>query len=662
MPSFSLLFLVLTSVPPAKEAVPMPPPPPGMRVLSAQDTQLRLGAAPAQAQEPGTEVPVQSADEVLEDLRNEATDAADGEEPTEESTELEEMRALEGATLDPGARPNAEVLQSLRRLGLANPLRQRMLDALEEPTFREDEELGELPLITDLSNFDVARVQPKYDIPVEMQPLVAQYIQFFQGPGRKWFRKWVSRSTRYLPVMQPILEAQGLPRDTVYLAMIESGFSPTAYSWAHASGPWQFISSTGRQYGLHQDFWVDERRDPIKATYAAARYLKDLHKELGHWYLAWAGYNTGSGRVRRLVERHGTDDFWVISAEKGLATETKHYVPKLIAAALIAKHPAAFGFSEDEFVYEQALTFDEVKITDATDLDVIARAAGVSVTDIQELNPELRRWCTPPASAKNPYVLRLPQGSAPRFAENFARIAPKERFTFRVHKVKRGDTLSQIALTYGTAPEAILQMNQLKSVKTLRLGAELVVPVPAGRTAKADADSALARKVAQARRSGVTVLRPEDEVPAGTPRGPVATGPIKTETLNGRKRITYGVQSGDSLWAIAQRFQVAVEDMRKWNNLSVRASKKALKVGSVLYVWPDSAPKQVVERAGTVIAQRAPAANAGRPGTVHELAAGESIWSVAQRYGVTVEDLKRWNNIKDTTRLPTGLRLVVKAP
>ncbi|KFA93592.1 LysM peptidoglycan-binding domain-containing protein [Archangium violaceum] len=664
MQSFSLIFLVLTSVPPAKEAVPMPPPPPGMRMLNAQDKQSRVGAAITRAQEPGAEVPVQSAEEVLEDLRNEGTEAADGDdEPTEESTELEEMRALEGATLDPGARPNAEVLQSLRRLGLANPLRHRMLDALEEPTFREDEELDELPLITDLSNFDVSVVQPKYDIPVEMQPLVAQYIQFFQGPGRKWFRKWVSRSTRYLPVMQPILEAQGLPRDTVYLAMIESGFSPTAYSWAHASGPWQFISSTGRQYGLHQDFWVDERRDPIKATYAAARYLKDLYKELGHWYLAWAGYNTGSGRVRRLVERHGTDDFWVISAEKGLATETKHYVPKLIAAALIAKHPAAFGFSEDEFVYEQALSFDEVKLTDATDLDVIARSAGVSVVDIQELNPELRRWCTPPASVKNPYVLRLPHGTAPRFAENFPRIAPKDRLTFRIHKVKRGDTLSQIALTYGTAAEAILQMNQLKSVKTLRLNAELVIPVPARRGGgKTDGDSALARKVAQARRSGVTVLRPEDEVPAGTPRGPVATGPIKTETINGRKRITYGVQSGDSLWAIAQRFQVNVDDVRKWNNLSVRASKRALKVGSVLYVWPDSAPKQVVERAGTVIAQRAPAANAGRPGTVHELAAGESIWSVAQRYGVTVEDIKRWNNIKDTTRLPTGLRLVVKAP
>jgi membrane-bound lytic murein transglycosylase D len=160
----------------------------------------------------------------------------------------------------------------------------------------------------------------------------------------------------------------------------------------------------------------------------------------------------------------------------------------------------------------------------------------------------------------------------------------------------------------------------------------------------------------------VTVLRPEDEVPAGTPRGPVATGPIKTETINGRKRVTYGVQTGDSLWAIAQRFQVDADELRKWNNLSARASKKALKVGSLLYVFPDNAPKQVEERAGTVIAQRAPASNAGRPSATHQLAAGESLWSIAQRYGVSVDDIKRWNNIKDTTRLPIGLRLTVKAP
>ncbi len=593
-----------------------------------------------------------------------AEDASEEDEATRdavesESAELEELRALEGAALDPASRSTAEVMQSLRRLGLANPLRMRMLDALDEHTFREDEELPEIPLITDLASFDVTLIQDRFDIPVEMQPLVAQYVQFFQGPGRRWFRKWMSRAARYVPVMHPILEEYGLPKDTVYLAMIESGFSAHAYSWAHAAGPWQFISSTGKQYGLKQDFWVDERRDPIKATHAAASYLRDLKRELGHWYLAWAGYNTGSGRVRRMVERHGTTDFWLLSEERGLAKETKHYVPKLIAAALVAKHPAAFGFNEKEFDPEPVLDFDEVQLTDAADLDVVARAAGVPVKSVQDLNPELKRWCTPPATPKKPYTLRLPKGTAAQFAESYKRISPAERLTFRIHKVKRGDTLSQIAESYGSASEAILQMNQLKSARTLRVGAELVIPIPAGKSA----GGALATKVAQARRSGV-VVRPEDEVPAGAPKGPVAAGPVKKETINGRTRVTYGVTSGDSLWVIANKFNVSVDSLKQWNNLKRR--NPTLQVGSTLFIWPDgnTGTASVQERGGTVLAKHSVSAAkpAGKAGKVHALAEGETLWSVAQRYGVSVDDIMRWNKIKDHRTIPTGKVLLLSAP
>ncbi len=636
MPSLCLMLVALASVPSAQEALPMPPPPPGMRMLDAEDKRLLVGSA---AEPEDGSAPEEASEEV-----------------ESESAELEELRALEGATLDPAARPNAEVLQSLRRLGVANPLRLRMLDALEEPTLREDDTPPELPLITDLANLDMGPIQERYDIPVEMQPLVAQYIQFFQGPGRKWFRKWVSRSTRYMPVMQPILEAKGLPRDTIYLAMIESGFSAHAYSWAHAAGPWQFISSTGKEYGLRQDFWVDERRDPVKATHAAANYLKQLYKELGHWHLAWAGYNTGGGRVRRMVERHGTTNFWKLIEEKGFAKETQHYVPKLIAVALIAKHPGAFGFREEEFEYEAPLVYDEVKLMDATDLDVIARAAGVSVKEVNELNPELKRWCTPPASEKAPYTLRLPKGTAEKFAQSFKQLSPHERITFRIHKVRRGDTLSQIARAYGTAAEAILDFNRLKSARALRVNAELAIPVPAGKGAA----SVLERKVAQARRGGVTALRPEEEIPAGTPSAPVATGPIKTEVIGGRTRVTYGVQAGDSLWAIANRFNVTVEELRSWNSLPRR--KRGLQVGTLIHVWPGKA-SAVEERAGTVVAAREQPRAAPSPRTaVHTLAAGETLWSVAQRYGVTVEDIKRWNNIKDHHAIPAGKQLTVAAP
>jgi membrane-bound lytic murein transglycosylase D len=631
-----MLVTLAVSASPSKEAPPpMPPPPAGTQALAAEDEKPLLGS-PA-----GEEAEFEEANEEVES----------------ESAELEELKALEGAALDPAAKPNAAVLQSLRRLGLANPLRMRMLDAMEEATFREDDAPAELPLITNLESFDVAQIQDRYDIPLDMQPLVAQYIQFFQGPGRKWFRKWMSRSTRYLPVMQPILEQRGLPLDTVYLAMIESGFSTNAYSWAHAAGPWQFISSTGKMYGLRQDFWVDERRDPIKATHAAAAYLKQLYSELGHWYLAWAGYNTGGGRVRRMMNRYGTSDFWALSQEKGLAKETQHYVPKLIAAALIAKNPSAFGFRDEEFEYEPPLEFDEVQLVDATDLDAIARAAGVSVKDVQELNPELRRWCTPPASEKQPYALRLPKGSGEQFAKNFKHLPASERLAFRIHKVKRGDTLSKIAQAYGTASEAILQFNKLKSARTLRVNAELAIPVPAGRGATA----VLERKVAQARRSGVTVMRPEEEIPAGTPRGPVATGPIKTEVINGRTRVTYGVQDGDSLWAIAQRFNVSVDDLRRWNVLP--RSKRGLKIGTVIEVWPGNAPSPAVqERSGTVVATTQPAKAPTSHGKLHTLATGETLWSVAQRYGITVEDIQRWNNIKDHRNIPAGKQLVVAAP
>src|SRR5215471_15857405 len=281
------------------------------------------------------------------------------EEAKQQSEELEELRALEEVALNPSTKPSADLLQSVRRLGAANPLREQIAEGLSEPELAAAAAAFDLPRVTDIANLDLAQLKGQYDIPIEMQPLVAQYIQFFQGPGRKWFRKWMSRSTRFIPMMTPLLERGGLPRDTVYLAMIESGFSPGATSWARAAGPWQFIASTGRRFGLRQDFWVDERRDPLKATVAAGKYLNELHDALGHWYLAWAGYNAGGEKLRRMMERRGTNDFWSLSDGKGLAKETKHYVPKLIACALVAKHPKAFGFSDDEFEFQQPLEFDE---------------------------------------------------------------------------------------------------------------------------------------------------------------------------------------------------------------------------------------------------------------------------------------------------------------
>ena len=301
--------------------------------------------------------------------------------------ELDEMRAMEEATLDPAARADAVLRTSLARLSYGTSLKDRLEDALD----RADQSGDELPFvlapITDVENFDVTLVRDRYDIPIEMQPLVVQYIHFFQGGGRKWFRHWMGRSSRFIPLFQPILEEKGLPRDLVYLSMIESGFNTQATSWAKAVGPWQFIPGTAKLFKLKDDFWVDERRDPIKSTRAAADYLALLHQTLGHWYLAWAGYNTGGGRMRWMVEKYGSTDFWELSTKKGLAKETQHYVPKLIACALVAKHPEAFGFTADEFEYAGPFEYDEVPLTDPVDLEVLASSAGTTVEALTNNSP-----------------------------------------------------------------------------------------------------------------------------------------------------------------------------------------------------------------------------------------------------------------------------------
>ena len=622
------LFLTL-----AGADLPMPPPPPGM-VLLAQATVIDAG-------EP---LPVVVKPQPRED-----------EEPDADA-ELEAMRALEEVSIDPRARSGASIRATLGQLGYATLTRDRLENALEASELSGEELAFQLDPVTDVENFDVLKVKDTYDIPVEMNALVVQYIHFFQGGGRMWFRRWMSRSARYIPLMRPILEAKGLPRDTVYLAMIESGFNTQARSWARAVGPWQFIAGTAKMFKLRDDFWVDERRDPIKATNAAADYLAQLHGNLGHWYLAWAGYNTGGGRVRRMIDTYGTTSFWELSEKKGFARETKHYVPKLIACALVAKYPEAFGFKQDEFDPESPFEFEEVTLTDSVDLEVIAQASGSSLQDIQEFNPEIKRWCTPPATEAEPYTLRLPKGHKAQFTETFAKFAPAERLHFKIHRVGKGDTLSKIALQYHSAQEAILRMNHLLSARTLKLGSDLIVPVPSAQALKAGrADSAIERQVMRARRSGLNAVRPEDEVPAGAQTAPVGKvavgGSIAVSTVDGKKKVTYGIGAGDSLWSIARRFDVHVADLKDWN--PSLGSPRGLKVGAALSLWPGPAA-DLSATGAPAAAQLAKFA----AGTKHTVANGETLSKISQKYGCSLDDLKKWNSLSGDG-LKLGQSLIV---
>ncbi|MBI5583641.1 MAG: transglycosylase SLT domain-containing protein, partial [Deltaproteobacteria bacterium] len=289
-----------------------------------------------------------------------------------------------------------------------------------------------------------------YDIPIVINDQVEYFIDYFQTKIRKRFSLWLARSTRYMPMIKKTMNQYGLPEDLVYLAMIESGFSNIAYSRAQAVGMWQFIRETGQRYGLKINTWVDERKDPFKATQAAARYLSDLYKQFGSWYLAAAGYNAGEGKIARALVMYNAQNYWEITADhcRYIKDETKQYVPKMIAAALIAKEPEKYGFTD--IPYYPPMAFEEVSLPGAIELKDVAAAAGTDLTTLVDLNPELKRWITPPNGGE--YQLRIPAGVKNRLLENYAQLTkPKPRPIFAHHKVKKGESFSTIARRYGLA-------------------------------------------------------------------------------------------------------------------------------------------------------------------------------------------------------------------
>ncbi len=412
------------------------------------------------------------------------------------------------------------------------------------------------PPLNDMDMSLLAESLPESDIPLTLNSKVNYFIEFFQNRGRKSFANWLSRSERYIPMMKEILRKERMPEDLVYLAMIESGFTPHAISIASAVGPWQFMSGTGKRYDLRIDDWIDERRDPIKSTVAAALYLKELYALFNNdWYLAAAGYNAGENKIMRAINMYDTRDFWEISKGSYLKRETKDYVPKLMAAAIIAKDPARYGFAD--IAYLPALELDTVEIPSRTDLDLVARITDVPIQVLKELNPELRRWCTPPDYQN--YLLKLPQGKKEIFRSEFAKIPENERFSERIvlsrYKAKKKDTLKSVARRFNTTPERLAELNHLKPASKIR-GRSLIVPVQ------------LAAKTV-VKRSPVT---PEEQ--------------HKDDNSTTRY---YIVKKGDTLYSLAKRFKVTTKILTAWNNFT---DKVTLKPGSRIIVAKHTAEEK----------------------------------------------------------------------
>jgi membrane-bound lytic murein transglycosylase D len=301
---------------------------------------------------------------------------------------------------------------------------------------------------------------------------VESKIGLFSDRIRDRFSIWLSRSGTYIEMMKDILREKDIPEHMVFLPMIESGFNPLAFSRARASGPWQFIAATAKRYGLEIDWWKDERRDPVKSTIAAADYLKDLYGMFGSWNLAMAAYNAGEGKIQRAMKKSKSEDYWSLLNTGHIKDETKEYVPKFIAASIIASNPREYGF--DDIQYHPPMSYEEIEITSPIDLAVAAECAGTTYEEIKMLNPELRRWCTPPDVQK--YSLRIPAGTKATFLERLAGIPEEERFTMDRYTVKKGDTFIRISKRTGIPLHVILSLNPTEKLERLQAGSRIYLP------------------------------------------------------------------------------------------------------------------------------------------------------------------------------------------
>jgi membrane-bound lytic murein transglycosylase D len=358
--------------------------------------------------------------------------------------------------------------------------------------------------------------------------------------------------------------------------LIESGFSPKAYSVARASGPWQFIPGTGRRYGLRIDWWTDERRDYEKSTHAAASYLKDLYDMFDSWPLATAAYNAGEGKILKAVARYNSADYVELIRHRYLKQETKDYVPKMIAALTIAKEPEKFGFTDVK--YEAPLEFDKVEVPGGTELTALGRVIGVPYESLREWNPELRRFCTPPN--RETYELRLPKGYGRIAEERMEEIRANAKVTFLLHAVKKGETLSSLADRYRTSASILQELNGMKKPALART-ARLVIPVTG-----LSAEESVPGKEVSAEQVEAALKRLDD----GAPRSKTAkvrkkgTGVAKkaaAATPGGKREVRHVIRSGDTLSKIALVYGVTLHALSERNHLK---QGQVLSPGRVLFI------------------------------------------------------------------------------
>jgi membrane-bound lytic murein transglycosylase D len=489
---------------------------------------------------------------------------------------------------------------------------QEELDALSETGTWDEKSLSDDILLTD----DV------FDFPVVLNTKVDMYLNLFQNKQREQFRRWLARSAIYRPMMEKELEEAGLPKDLVYLAMIESGYNVLACSSAKAVGLWQFMQATGRQYDLQIDKYMDERRDPLKSTKAAVTYLSDLYKEFDDWHLAVAAYNGGPGTIRNGLKKHNVDNFWDLAGKEYLHLETKRYVPKLIAALLIAKDPEKYGFTD--IPYYEPLRYDTLTVGPGMSLDAIALISNSTTKEIQQLNQSLRLGKTP--LNRDRYEVRIPQATAELATKNLSRLHSIVSTGYKTHKVRTGDTLAKISKRYGINKTTILKVNGLHNGEPVD-GGNLRIPY-----------------------STITYrLLPE--------------GSSQALAAFRDNLILHRITPGDTLSKISKKYNVPPEMIVSWNGLK---NVHSIRAGQQLALYIDSGDKLIAGEEDATPVTYFKAEKKKSKLSISEalyewynVQNGDSLWTISKKFSASTADIKKWNNLKSNLIHP-GSQLKLK--